>query len=268
MMPFYFGSNFKMHQTPPQTAAFITHLRQRLATVPAQAIQLFLIPPFTSLTTAAQTLQGSSVWLGAQTIHWAAEGAYTGEISAPMVRAAGAELVMLGHAERRTLFGETNEALRKKVNAATAAGLRVLLCVGEQAAERAVGISQAVVAIQLKTALFDLPATALPNLLVAYEPVWSIGEGGVPAEPSIVGEMHGWIRTVLTTKFGAVARQIPLLYGGSVNLDNCAAYAALPDVDGLFVGRAAWTPQGFVEVLQMGLAAHVGAGAPVNEFTG
>lgn len=255
-MPFYFGSNFKLHQTPPQTAAFITDLQQRLATLPAQAIQLFLIPPFTSLTTAAQALQGSPVWLGAQTIHWAAEGAYTGEISAPMVQAAGAELVMLGHAERRTLFGETNEALRKKVTAAMATGLRVLLCVGEQATERAVGISQEVVAIQLKTALFDLPTAALPNLLVAYEPVWSIGEGGTPAEPALVGEMHGWIRTVLLTKFGDDARQTPLLYGGSVNPHNCAAYAALPDVDGLFVGRAAWTPPGFVEVLQLGLAAH------------
>ena len=267
-MPFYFGSNFKMHQTPAQTAAFITDLRQRLATLPTPAIQLFLFPPFTSLTTAAQALQGSRVWLGAQTIHWAAEGAYTGEISAPMVQAAGAELVMLGHAERRTLFGETNEALRKKMSVAVAAGLRVLLCVGEQAAERAVGISQEVVAIQLKTALFDLPTVALPNLLVAYEPVWSIGEGGIPAEAAVVGEMHSWIRSVLTTKFGNVAGQISLLYGGSVNRDNCAAYAALPNVDGLFVGRAAWTPQGFVEVLQAGLAAHEGAGTPVNEFTG
>ncbi len=258
MMPFYFGSNFKMHQTPAQTAAFITELSQLLTDHPlaSATLQLFLIPPFTSLTTAAERLKDRPIWLGAQTMHWAAEGAYTGEISASMVRAAGAELVMLGHAERRTLFGETNEALRKKVMAATSASLRVLLCVGEHAAERAVGISQEVVAIQLKTALADLPTAALPNLLVAYEPIWSIGEGGTPAEPTVVGEMHSWMRAVLLTKFGDVARQIPLLYGGSVNRDNCAAYAALPDVDGLFVGRAAWTPQGFVEVLQLGLAAH------------
>lgn len=263
-MPFYFGSNFKMHQTPTQTVAFVTELQQRLTTsaLPMAAIQLFLIPPFTSLTTAAQALPSSTIWLGAQTMHWADEGAYTGEIAAPMLQAAGANLVMLGHAERRTLFGETNGALRKKVNAAIRAGLRVLLCVGEQAEERALGISQEVIAIQLKTALFDFPMDALPRLLVAYEPVWSIGEGGTPAEPAVVGEMHGWLRAVLTNKFGAAAAQIPLLYGGSVNRDNCAAYAALPEVDGLFVGRAAWTPPGFVEVLQLGLAAHEGVGRP------
>jgi len=257
-MPFYFGSNFKMHQTPAQTAAFVTELRQGLAaaTLPMGPIQLFLIPPFTSLTTAAQAVSGSPIWLGAQTMHWADEGAHTGEISASMIQAAGAHLVMLGHAERRTHFGETNAALRKKVNAALAAGLRVLLCVGEQAEERALGISQEVIAIQLKTALFDVPADRLPRLLVAYEPVWSIGAGGTPADPVLVAEMHGWIRTVLTTKFGAAGQQVPVLYGGSVNLDNCAAYAALPQVDGLFVGRAAWTPPGFVEILKTGLAAH------------
>lgn len=254
-MLFYFGSNFKMHQTPAQTAAFVAELRQRLADQ-LLPVQLFLIPPFTSLTTAAQGLQGSAIWLGAQTMHWAAAGAYTGEISGPMVQALGADLVMLGHAERRTLFGETNEALRKKVNAAITAGLRVLLCVGEQAEERALGISQEVIAIQLKTALFDVPMDALPHLLVAYEPVWSIGEGGTPADPAIVDEMHGWIRRVLTTKFGTAGQQVPVLYGGSVNLGNCAAYAALPQVDGLFVGRAAWTPPGFVDVLKIGLAAH------------
>lgn len=264
-MLFYFGSNFKMHQTPAQTAAFVTELRQRLAAsaLPMPTIQLFFIPPFTSLTTAAQALPDSAIWLGAQTMHWADEGAYTGEISAPMIQASGANLVMLGHAERRTLFGETNGALRKKVNAALAAGLRVLLCVGEQAEERALGISQEMIALQLKTALFDVPVDRLPHLLVAYEPVWSIGEGGTPAAPAVVGEMHGWIRSVLTTKFNTAGQQVPVLYGGSVNLGNCATYAALPQVDGLFVGRAAWTPSGFVEVLNTGLAAsqsRVGAG--------
>lgn len=253
MAMFYFGSNFKMHQTPVQTANFIEQLRS-LAPV-ASMVQCFLIPPFTSLTTAAHSLQGSPIWLGAQTMHWASEGAYTGEISPAMLQDIGTELVMLGHAERRTLFGETDSALRKKVVAATNAGLRVLLCVGEQAEARAVDISQEVVAIQLKTALFDLPTSAQSQLLIAYEPVWSIGEGGTPADPPIVAEMHNWIRTLLVQRFGDEAAAIPILYGGSVNRANCAAYAALPDVNGLFVGRAAWTPEGYVDMLQAGLAA-------------
>lgn len=253
MTPFYFGSNFKMHQTPAQTVDFITALYQLAPDEPA--IQRFLIPPFTSLTTAAARLQNSSIWLGAQTMHWAAEGAYTGEISAMMLRELGADLVMLGHAERRTLFGETDDALRKKVSVAHEAGLRILLCVGEQADQRAVDISNEVIAIQLKTALFDLPAKAVPTLLIAYEPVWSIGEGGTAADPGVVGAMHNWIRDLLLQRFGATARTIPILYGGSVNRDNCAAYAALPNVNGLFVGRAAWTPMGFVDVMKMGFAA-------------
>lgn len=242
-----------MHQTPAQSAAFVAALRQLVADGPQ--VQSFLIPPFTSLTTAAHALQTSDIWLGAQTMHWATEGAYTGEISATMLRELGAKLVMLGHAERRTLFGETDGAVRQKVNAAVAAGLRILLCVGERAEDRAVGISQEVIAIQLKTALVDLPPAALSTLLLAYEPVWSIGEAGTPADPQIVQEMHGWIRTLLLTRFGDAARAIPILYGGSVNRQNCAAYAALPNVDGLFVGRAAWTPAGFVDVMRAGFAA-------------
>ena len=237
---------------PAQTAAFISEL-QRLAP-DDPTIQRFLIPPFTSLTAAAALLANTSIWLGAQTMHWAEAGAYTGEISATMLAASGVDLVMLGHAERRTLFGETDGALRKKVAAALNAGLRVLLCIGEQASEREVGISRETVAIQLKTALFDVDASPIANqrdqLLVAYEPVWSIGEDGTPAAPSIVEAMQGWIREVLMQKFGAVGQHVPLLYGGSVNQSNCANYAALSHVDGLFVGRAAWSPQGFVEVMR------------------
>ena len=242
-----------MHQTPAQTTAFIAGLLRLAPDEPA--IQRFLIPPFTSLVTAAEALQVSTIWLGAQNIHWAEAGAYTGEISGEMVRAAGATLVMLGHAERRTLFGETDEALRKKVNAAVGAGLRVLLCIGEQAAQRAVGISDEVIAMQLKTALFDLDMGELPNLLIAYEPVWSIGEGGTPADPTVVDGMHNGIRRLLIDRFGVAAHAIPILYGGSVNRENCADYAALPNVNGLFVGRAAWTPAGFVDVMRAGFAA-------------
>lgn len=258
MTPFYFGSNFKMHQTPPDTARFVAELNQLLPTdLPAQ---LFLIPPFTSLPTAAAALAESTIWLGAQTMHWADQGAHTGEISAPMLTAVGVELIMLGHAERRVQFGETDETLRKKVAAAAKNGLRILLCVGENAAERSAGAAEQTVAQQLHIALADLPPDYLlpeylPSLLIAYEPVWSIGEGGSPADTAIIAAMHNSIRATLAAKFSAAAQNVPILYGGSVNPSNCAQYAALPQVDGLFVGRAAWTPPGFVDVLTRALTA-------------
>lgn len=251
---FYFGSNFKMHQTPDETRQFIDSLRQMLPE--DQSIQLFLIPPFTSLTTASTTLGDSGIWLGAQNMHWADTGAHTGEISPTMLTSIGVELIMLGHAERRGQFGETDEALRMKVNAAVRNDLRILLCVGENAEQRSSQIAAETVAIQLKVALADLEASYLPKLMVAYEPVWSIGEGGTPADPTIVAAMHGAIRTTLVEHLGEQARSVPVLYGGSVNPTNCAEYAALAQVDGLFVGRAAWSPAGFAEVLQLGIKAN------------
>ncbi|MEM7126367.1 MAG: triose-phosphate isomerase [Chloroflexota bacterium] len=263
MARFFFGSNFKMHQTPDETKQFIDNLSQLL---PAQlcsesfenrriATQLFLIPPFTSLTQANDSLANSSIWLGAQNMHWASQGTHTGEISPKMLKAVGVDLVMLGHAERRNQFGETDKILRKKVNAAAEHGLRILLCVGENAEQRSNQIAAETVAIQLKIALADLNDEYLPYTMIAYEPVWSIGEGGSPAEPEIVANMHDVIRDSLVGQFGDRARGMPILYGGSVNPTNCATYAVLPQVDGLFVGRAAWSPEGFVEVLRRGIEA-------------
>ncbi|MEM7537347.1 MAG: triose-phosphate isomerase [Chloroflexota bacterium] len=251
-MPFLFGTNFKMHQTPSETAAYIDEL---LAFPPPPNAQLFLIPPFTSLTTAATHLHGSDIWLGAQNMHWAEEGAYTGEISAPMLLATGANLVMLGHAERRHQFGETDGILYKKLWRAINAGLQVLLCVGEDADQRGRNISKEVLALQMKVALGDLHTDALNSIMIAYEPVWSIGVGGIPASPEIVAEMHNWIRAVLIDMFDIEAMNVPILYGGSVNPKNCADYAGLSQVDGLFVGRAALTPMGFMDVLSRSLEA-------------
>ena len=253
MKPFFFGSNFKMHQTPEQTACFVRDLQELLS--PAIQAQLFLIPPYTSLATAHKSLGKGSIWLGAQNMHWADEGAYTGEISPTMLRACGVDLIMLGHAERRSQFGETDGVLRKKVNAAVRHDLRILLCVGENAEQRQSGQAQATIASQIQIALADFDETYLPKLMIAYEPVWSIGKGGKPADPKIVFDMHAYGREILVELFGAVANAIPILYGGSVNPSNCAPYAALPEVDGLFVGRAAWSPGGFVDVLTRALEA-------------
>ena len=255
MPNFFFGSNLKMYQTPDETRCFVDELREML---PASGeTQIFLIPPFTSLMVASERLHDSAVWLGAQNMHWADVGAYTGEISPIMLRASGVDLIMLGHAERRTHFGETDEALHKKVQAAVRHDLRILLCVGENAAQRESGLTRAIIESQLTIALTGLARAYLSKLMIAYEPVWSIGAGGKAADPEIVSDMHTFVRETLIELFGEAATTVPILYGGSVNPTNCVPYATLPQVDGLFVGRAAWNPSGFVELLKMVLAARV-----------
>jgi triosephosphate isomerase len=253
---FYFGTNFKMHQTPDESAAFLLDLH---TTWTGQAhIQLFILPPFTSL--ARLNDQRNGIWVGAQTMHEAEAGAFTGEISAPMLAALNLDLVMLGHAERRQHFGETDAALRKKVRRALDHGLRVLLCVGENAFEHEMEVTQETLARQLKIALHDVRSRDLfdadsPRLLVAYEPVWAIGVGGRPARVPDVESAVVSIRAALASLFGDDSADIPLLYGGSVDATNCGGYARIDGMDGLFVGRAAASVAGFVGVLEMALAA-------------
>ena len=250
---FYFGTNLKMHGTPEETRAFV----RALEPLPKGDVQCFVLPPFTSL----QGLRAhtSQLWLGAQNMHWADEGAYTGEISPVMLNALGLDLVMLGHAERRRGFGETDEVIAKKLRSALRRGLRVLLCVGETSAQKGRS-GEEVLARQLRTALREVEV-ANSALLIAYEPVWAIGDGGQEAEPQEVGERVQGIRRTLHTLFGP--RRVPILYGGSVNEGNCAGYAGLPEVDGLFVGRAARTAEGFLGVL--GRSLEVRQAARVSE---
>lgn len=257
--PFFVGTNFKMHQTPEETAAFIAALGPAVRGTLAghEDVRLFVIPPFTSLPAAVAAARGVNLplWVGAQNLHQAAEGAYTGEISARMLRAVGVDLVLLGHAERRTLFAETDAALNAKVATALGAGFRTLLCVGETAEEKGFGVGSETVARQLKIALHGLGPERLPGLLIGYEPVWSIGAGGTPAQPADVAEATRAIRAALAGRFGEAAAPVPILYGGSVSADNCGAFVALADIDGLFIGRAAWQVEGFARVLAAALAA-------------
>jgi triosephosphate isomerase len=250
--PFLFGTNFKMNQTAAESARFVEELLASVA--PPAGVQLFAIPPFTSLPAATARAAGSPLWIGAQNMHWAADGAYTGEVSAPMLTALGVDLVLLGHAERRGLFGETDQALQKKVHAAREAGLRVLLCVGETAEEKGYGVGEETVARQLKIALHGLDPAVLPGLQVAYEPVWSIGAGGTPARPEDVAPIAAHLRATLGARFGEDGRAVPVLYGVSVDPGNAGTFTALPEIDGLFVGRAAWTVAGYRDVLAAGLA--------------
>lgn len=253
MMPFYFGTNFKMYQTPDVSRRFVTDLIEKGSDIGA-AVQRFVIPPFTSLQGLPALAHEGGVWVGAQNMHHADEGAYTGEISPKMLAALGLDMVMLGHAERRQHFGETDEALNKKVHAAHRHGLKVLLCVGEDAREKHFGVERETVARQLKTDLHEAPAEI--DLMIAYEPVWSIGAGGTPATVADVLYTVRGIHYTLADIFGQErAAQIPVLYGGSVNADNCGEYARLKEIHGLFVGRAAREVDGYLGVLRAALKA-------------
>lgn len=254
--PFFFGTNLKMHQTPAETVAFLDDLLSEVGEV-ARAQRIFVIPPFTSLPAAAEHPAHKRIWIGAQNMHWADDGAFTGEIAPGMLAALGLDLVLLGHAERRVQAGETNEVINRKVHAALRHGLRVLLCVGETAAERSFGVGEETVVHQLKIALHGVPAEKAERVMIAYEPVWSIGEGSAPATPNEVRLVTRLLRRRLRLIFQRDVAA-PVLYGGSVNVQNAASFAALPDLDGLFVGRSAWSPAGFAMVLKEAIRARIG----------
>ena len=251
---FLFGTNLKMHQTPHQTRAFIRALRERLAAAPNIGLaELWIAAPYTSLEAAAEAAQGSPIMIGAQNMHWADEGAFTGEISPPMLKACGAQFVMLGHAERRTLFGETDDALNQKALAAARHGLKVMLCVGEPLAVKEAGAGADYVAQQLKLDLRGFQA--FDRLLILYEPIWSVGAGGTPADPTYVSSAFDAIRRALRHLCGASGERVPLLYGGSVDAANCAQYARLAQAAGMGIGRAGWSVDSFITVLANALAA-------------
>lgn len=246
---FYFGTNLKMHGTVKRHEAFLASIGENL---PAE-VEAFVLPPYTSLYALTRSSLPPNLQLGAQNMHWEDEGAYTGAISPIMLKDAGIDLVMLGHAERRNLFGETDSTIHRKVVAAARNDLTILLCVGETMEEKEAGLTRQALTRQLTVALDGLSVP--PNLRVAYEPVWAIGEGASEASEEDVIEGMQTVKDVLASLYGGKVVEIPVLFGGSVNAGNCASFATLNVVDGLFVGRAAWQAEGFKEVLQKSLLA-------------
>jgi triosephosphate isomerase len=262
---FLFGTNLKMHQTPQQTHDYMRSLCAETAALTGiEDVSLWVAPPYTSIEVAAEAAHGSGIAIGAQSMHWADEGAYTGEISPVMLKACGAAFVMLGHAERRMQFGETDELLNRKVLAAARHGLAAMLCVGEPARIQQAGAGDAYVAQQLKVALSGLALAAEEapplkgGLIVLYEPLWSVGIGGTAADPAYVASAMGNIGDVLRQLFDTRGERVPILYGGSVDAENCADYARLPQASGMGVGRAGWRPESFVRVLSNALEARLG----------
>ncbi|HYZ32144.1 MAG TPA: triose-phosphate isomerase [Crenalkalicoccus sp.] len=241
MRPLIAG-NWKMHGTLREAAALAEAVA---AGAMGLAAELLVCPPFPHLTAAGAALRGSAVALGAQDCHAAAQGAHTGDVSAPMLRDVGAAYVILGHSERRAAHGETDAAVRAKAEAALAAGLTPIVCVGESEAERLAGAAEAVVARQLAGSLPEGFAAA--QGVVAYEPVWAIGTGRTPTEAEIAA-LHGTIRGRLVERFGAAGQRLRVLYGGSVKPGNAAAILALPDVDGALVGGASLVAADFLAI--------------------
>ena len=241
------AGNWKMNLGPSEAARFFDEF---LAVHPPRETgTVVFFPPAISLAAAREAAQGRpDVRLGVQNVHWEKGGAFTGETSAGMAADAGAALVLVGHSERRWVFGETTDDTVRKVRAVVDAGLVPVLCVGEKIEERRAGRAEEVVAAQLHPVLDDVSMDEARRLVIAYEPVWAIGTG-VNATPEDAGEMHRFIRERLATAYGReVADALPILYGGSVKPDNAAVLLATEGVDGVLVGGASLDAKGFAAI--------------------
>jgi triosephosphate isomerase len=241
----WIGTSWKMNKTRGEARAFAASLTASAFANTSKA-QPFVIPPFPYIADVADILSGTKVKIGAQNMHWAEQGAWTGEVSPLMVKDCGATLVELGHSERRTHFGETDETVAKKVAAAVKHGLTALVCIGDTRSEYEAGATADVLAKQTRYALRDVGKAAPRKVILAYEPVWSIGEGGIPADPDFANAQHAKLKSLTAEIAG---EPLPILYGGSVNPQNCCALAAMSDIDGLFIGRSAWDAAGFIGIL-------------------
>jgi triosephosphate isomerase (TIM) len=242
-----FAGNWKMHMGPSEAEAFFAAFLP--ACPPSSDRSVLLFPSTVSLAAARSAVQGrADIRLGVQNIYWEPKGAFTGETSAAMAADAGAALVLVGHSERRHVFGETNDDTRRKVEATLRAGLVPILCVGELLEEREAGRAAAVVEEQLRAVFDELSEEDAAHVLIAYEPVWAIGTGRT-ASPADAREMHAEVRRYLERRFGSgLAARTPVLYGGSVKPDNVAELVAQEGVDGVLVGGASLDPTGFARI--------------------
>lgn len=240
------AGNWKMNNDLSQTESLLKALQTQKTTTNAEVM---VAPTFTNLSQAVSTLKDSNIEVVAQNMHYAENGAYTGEISASMLKSIGVKTVILGHSERREYFNETDELLAKKVDAALAKGIRVIFCFGEELADRKAGNEEAVVGSQIKNALFHLSAAAFTNIVLAYEPVWAIGTGET-ASPEQAQDMHAFIRQTLANKYGEnVADGVSILYGGSVKPANAEEIFSKPDVDGGLIGGASLKAEDFFAIV-------------------
>jgi triosephosphate isomerase len=241
------AGNWKMYKNPSETAAFFDQFKALVAN--STHCDIVICPPFIDIPAAVEAAQGSNIQIGAQNLYWAREGAYTGEISGPMIRSAGAQWVIIGHSERRQYFSETNETVNRKILAALEAGLRPIVCVGESADERESGATESVLREQFLGGIAPLTRDEFQQIAIAYEPVWAIGTGKT-ATPELAADAHRYIRAQVADKYGAPAADaLRILYGGSVKPDNIKDLMAQPEIDGALVGGASLDPSGFSTIV-------------------
>jgi triosephosphate isomerase len=241
------AGNWKMYKTAAETTSFFEKFRPLVER--AEHCEIVICPPFPNLPAAVTAAQGSRVQIGAQNMFWAKEGAYTGEVSGPMIRSVGCSHVIIGHSERRQYFGETNEVVHKKTLAALNAGLTPIVCVGEMLEHREAGQTEAIILDHCKGAISALNPEQLAKILIAYEPVWAIGTGKT-ATPEMAAEAHRVIRAYVRTTFGPQqANDLRILYGGSVKPDNIKGLMAQPEIDGALVGGASLDPISFASIV-------------------
>jgi len=239
------AGNWKMHKTNSEARVLARAIRDGAADV--SQCEIVLAPPFTALAAVSEELKGSSIILAAQNVHWEAKGAFTGEISIPMLQDLGCGMVILGHSERRQFFGETDALVNRRVRAVLDSGLQPIVCIGETLAERESEQHHSVVAHHLAGGLDGLTRQNLLRIILAYEPVWAIGTGRT-ASPETAQEMHRMIREWLSDKFGEEAKEVRILYGGSVKPDNIDALMLQPDIDGALVGGACLEAESFLRI--------------------
>lgn len=243
------AGNWKMNNDLQQSVNLIEELKSKLENR-AVNCDVVICPPFTSLYEAKKIIDGSIIKLGAQNMFYEDSGAFTGEISAPMLKSVGCEYVILGHSERRTIFGEKDDMINKKVRKALSQNLKPILCVGETLEEREKDVTEKVIKRQIEKGLNDVTPDEVLNLIIAYEPVWAIGTGKT-ATPKQAQEVHAFIRKLLSTMYSKeFAELIPIQYGGSVKPDNAKELLSQKDIDGALVGGACLNADSFIGIIQ------------------
>ena len=241
------AGNWKMHKTATEAKAFAERLKGALPR--AKRCSIVLCVPYVDIPAAVKLLKDSRVAVGAQNLHWESSGPFTGEISAGMLADLDVKYVIIGHSERRALFGETDHIINQKVHAALSAGLRPILCVGEDQDQRELGVTMEFISYQLTAALAGVTPEDMRRVVIAYEPIWAIGTGNT-ATPEQAGEVCGAIRSILRKLYGArIARSTTIQYGGSMNEANAEALLAQEDVDGGLIGGASLDPDKFLQII-------------------
>ncbi|HYF48917.1 MAG TPA: triose-phosphate isomerase [Planctomycetota bacterium] len=244
----FVAGNWKMNKTPDEARALATDLRLRLEGY--AKCEVALCPTFISIPAVVDAVKGTQLGVGGQNLHWEKSGAFTGEISGPMLVAAGCKYVIVGHSERRQYFGETDETVNKRLRAALTYHLHTIVCVGETKEERQTGITTQIVQRQVEGALHEINVGHMPNITIAYEPVWAIGTG-LTATPAQAQEVHAFIRGLVAKKYNpSVADHLRIQYGGSVKPDNAKELLSQPDIDGALVGGASLVAADFEAIVK------------------